>query len=227
MRRLLACVCLLCPVSAFAQSPEPAPAAQAPAAPATAAVEAPRWSLGFGYAPSIVTVLTSDSGLDGLLTSTPRVSTTIERRVGDATWLGLQLGGNYGSSHPEDSRGWEYGSLYAQVGVRHVLNPKGLVEVSLWGAASASYWSGAYPNPSEQEPDAVHSSRAFSLGLVGGLALERELIQGLALRLSSSVAQASWNKTLDWTSRADLRRAVESTSVSVAFAPMLELRYAF
>jgi hypothetical protein len=227
MRRLLACVCLLCPVSAFAQSPEPAPTTQPPAAPATAAIEAPRWSLGFGYAPSVVTVLTSNSGLGGVLTSTPRVSTTVERRVGDATWLGFQLGGRYGSSSTEDSRGSESGGLYAQLGVRHVLNPKGLVEVSLWGAASADYWTGSYPSPSEQVPDAVHSGRGFSLGLVGGLALERELVQGLALRLSSSVAQANWGKTMDWASGSDLRSTSEFGSVSLAFAPMLELRYAF
>ncbi len=227
MRRLLACVCLLCPASVLAQSPEQSAEPKAPVATVPATIDAPRWSVGFGYAPAVVTVLTSTRGIGGLASSSPRLSTTIERRVGDATWLGFQLGGHYSDFRPEYGQDSEQGGLSAQLGVRHVLNPKGLVEVSLWGAATADYWTISYPSPSEQVPDAISSGRGFTVGVVGGLALERELVQGLALRLSSSVAQAHWGKTFEWTSGSDFRHTSESGSVSLAFAPMLELRYAF
>ena len=67
------------------------------------------------------------------------------------------------------------------------------------------------------------------MGAVTGLTLERELIAGLALRLSSSILGFSYGSSVSNVTIADAPTEVANHGVDVGlrFSPAIELRYAF
>jgi hypothetical protein len=67
------------------------------------------------------------------------------------------------------------------------------------------------------------------MGAVAGFALERQLIDGLALRLSSSVLELSYGVGATTISTGDASTSQDSHGLDLGLrlSPSLELRYAF
>jgi hypothetical protein len=115
--------------------------------------------------------------------------------------------------------------LSVTAGLRRALTPTGApVTVSATGLLGAGYlWSRreqAYSTPYAQR------DQVFTVGLSAGLAVERELSPGLALRASTSLASLSWGRSR--TERSGLASSSGSRAAAeVVFSPTLELRLAF
>lgn len=211
----------------------------------------PNWTVGagLGFTWSPVTGLSSLSSLSGLGalsslglmgTVQPSVSALIERRLSARTFLLFQLSGGYGSwqsTTDADSSSRQF-SVDGQLGVRHVFNPHGLIEVSWYGSARAGYQSieaqlrtqSLDPSTGMLSPDLLAlRGRSFSVGAATGLVLERELVEGLALRFSSSVLGLSFSSSSSETvgNFAVQPNGGRSFDVGLRFSPTLELRYAF
>ena len=163
----------------------------------------------------------------------------IERRLSERFFLSFQAAVTYSSNVSDtfsalSSRNL---SLEGAVGVRRVFNPGGVIEVSWFGNAGVGYadfeyrtllssFDGTGMLTSTPQTTRGHS---FAVGAVTGLTLERELIAGLAVRLSSGVLGVSYGSSTSTTSSATT--SVDSTNHGVdaglRFSPALELRYAF
>ena len=168
----------------------------------------------------------------------PRFTLLIERRLTDRMFLMLNAGIGYSGSQSQtfsaiSSRNF---SLDATAGVRGIFNPGGVVEVSAFGSVAVAYTN--YENRSIfQTTDSMGMSvqtpttlrgNSYTVGGLAGLALERELISGLALRLSSSILGFSYNGTSSSTTIQDNTTENESRGgdVGLRFSPAIELRYA-
>ncbi len=231
----------------------------APAAPATPAAAAPtalpapvepRWSVGAGLSffiwssSSGVIARSSYPGTSDYQYAPsygaevqPRLGLLIERRIGEHTWVQFQLDGSYASSQDEENE-WLSArkvDLDASLGLRRVFNPDGVIEVSYWGALGVGYanylshslYSIPYPEPREDR--FISRSHSFSIGATVGLAFERELTEGLFLRLSSSFLGASWAQihSTQTTNGVDSESSSHETDIGLRFSPALEIRYRF
>jgi hypothetical protein len=149
-------------------------------------------------------------GLSALqLGSVPAYAAIVERRVGANTWLTFNVAAAYDSRDvalrpfgPEDVLERKSIKVYSGntsllLGLRHALVHK-IVEVSLDGAAIAtrqSIW-----RDDLREGETIPSlestpSQAYALGLQAGMTLERQLIEGLALRLVVDGASVTFTST--------------------------------
>lgn len=264
MRTLLAAL-LLVPLFVFAQAeteapaevkPPPAEPAPHPAVPAVqpvhAAVPVPNdWNVGagIGFGTPLVS-LDATLGLAGLtglssvgstfgLSTQPRMTVLIERRLGERLFLGFQFSASFRGSQSDTFSAVSFRSVNVDgtIGLRSVFNPRGVVEVSWFANVGLGY--GNTENRSLisnvdsmgaviQTPQTWRSN-AFGVGAVAGLALERELVSGLALRLSSSVVGLSYSIS----SSTSIIREVSTDNANhgfdggLRFSPTLELRYAF
>lgn len=200
--------------------------------------------LGFTWSPALglsgLAGLAGSSTLGGLSTLQPSVSALIERRLGARTFLLFQLAGGYSSwrsTTDADSSSRQF-NLDGQLGVRHVFNPGGVVELSWYGSARAGWQSfdaqlrtqTLDPSTGTLSPDLVTThARGLSVGAATGLVLERELLEGLALRLSSSVLGFSFG-TSSFESVGNFPvqpGGGQSFDIGLRFSPTVELRYAF
>lgn len=186
-------------------SPEPA---QEMAAPALGSEAPPSWSLGAGTSISATSLFNPTA-----LSFVPALVLTAEHRQSATTWLqfGLlgmaqnsqQTPGSVASSLPEGEGGGTgtSESVEAMVGLRKVLNPAGLIEVSL-------YWDlAAYYGHSNQTtlPLAVTSSAgtfnpltvdqtSFGTEATAGVSLEKQLTSRLALRLGMRLIEVGYGR---------------------------------
>lgn len=265
MRNLFAVAALLFPLAALAQAePEPAPEVPPPApvvVPAVianpvmhAAVPVPNdWNvgagIGFGVSFASLDATPGLAGLGGLagsslssslgLSSQPRMTVLIERRLGERLFLGFQLAAGFRGSQSDTFSAVSYRSINVDgtIGLRSLFNPRGVVEVSWFvnlGAGYGNVESNALISTLDasgavtQTPQTWRSN-AFAVGAVAGLALERELVSGLALRLSSSIVGVSYSVS----GNTSIVREVSTDSANhgfdggLRFSPTLELRYAF
>lgn len=222
---------------------QPGPALAPAPAPAPVATHSD-WNmgagLGFTYSWGLSTAVSGLSSLNARSVMLPSATLVIERRVGDRTFITFQGAVSYSTNQsdiaPEIAT--QYLDVNGQVGVRRVLNPGGLVEVS-WFASGRAGWATnsiraptAVVDPSTGQMTtelASTSNRTFGVGAVAGLALERELIEGLALRFSSSVVGVGYSLGGTSTSRSSVSTTGESHGfdVGLRFSPALEVRYAF
>lgn len=226
---------LLSPLLASAQAaappaePAPSTATAVPSAPAPA----PQWSIGAG-----VTLILFSSGpfalsASGFSFSVPSVSASIERRLSERTWL---VAGAYGSVQrfrsdlPAGSAGAarndvRYLSLTG--GVRRIVTrPAAIVEVSLLALGEAGVGDADVRQVGFSGISTSSDWTAWFAGATAGIALDRELTDGLSLRLSSPLVLARYNWSAD--DQVGQARAISSGfSVSAYLAPRLELRLAF
>jgi hypothetical protein len=163
----------------------------------------------------------------------PAVSASLERRLSDRTWL--VVGGNgtmqrfredeaiSSYSYPRDD------SRYLAVtgGVRRILTrPGAVVQVSLvaLGMAGVVDLDRRYVDYYGVSTSTAETS--WYAGANAGIALDRELTDGLSLRVASPLLDAtySWSRR-DVTGAA--RQHSSGLSVSALLAPRLELRLAF
>lgn len=216
------------------------------------AVPVPRnWNLGAGisFLFPTVGVVSPGLGISGLAgagslgglsagVALPRLTLLIERRLSERLFLTFNAGVGYAGSQSEtysaiSSRSF---SFDATAGLRGIFNPGGVVEVSAFGSVVAAYSNFEYRSLLQtvdsmgmtvQTPTTLRGN-AYTIGGIAGLALERELISGLALRLSSSILGFSFNGTESNTLVQDIstENKTRGGEVGLRFSPAIELRYA-
>jgi hypothetical protein len=137
----------------------------------------------------------------------PMYSAVIERRLGRTTWLALSGAAGYSATdvpvsdstddpNARDQIEVRTASVAVLLGARQVL-VKGVVDLSLTFGAFIAHESigGDALRPTEStglfwRP----GTTSRTVGLLAGIALERELVEALSLRLSLDVASATWSK---------------------------------
>ncbi len=196
------------------------------------------WSFGVGIAAPVIFV---GYGL-AMGPQLPHGQVTLERRLRGRTWLMLQANGTYGKGAgqpalfqyyppPTQVTGvqlaeTEYGNIGLVLGLRHAFSVAGLFDVSPYLTIGGEY-SGAtrtYRNLAfEQESSESFRDFTHAPGATAqvGLIIEREIISGLAIRLSTSILQARYTAAFSSYSRDTW------FSAGLAFNPSLELRAVF
>jgi hypothetical protein len=203
------------------------------------------WNIGSGVGFTYSLGLTS-AGLGGLSTLTPvggllpSSTVLIERRLSERLFATFQASLSYSTNQSDtnaqlSSRAF---SVVGQLGLRRVFNPGDLIEVS-WFANASVGWASGVMNVQGQAIDPQTGSATGDLTAVNthslnvrgvtGLAFERELVEALALRFSSSILGAGYSS-----SGASMvnpfvnnTQATHGGNVGLHFTPTLELRYAF
>lgn len=216
----------------------------------------PDWSIGAGIGLTIggigyssllgsVSGLAGSGGLQSLVGlgvgTQPRLTILIERRLNEKLFITFLGAASYSASQNDTNSDLKSHllTLEATLGMRRVFNPRGLIEVSLFANGGVGYSNSEYrslgsvydPNTGTFSQTTLMISRghSFSVGAVSGLALERELVSGLALRLSSSIIGLSYGLSSNTTTTPDAKTESKGHGVDVGlrFSPTIELRYAF
>jgi hypothetical protein len=227
MRSFVAALLLAAaPLAALAQPDASSP----PAAPAAA----PQWSLGAG----VLTFAGSTSGVL-FITSTafvtpptvPVAQATLERSLGDDTWLVAGVFGAVDRQRAEVPAGASGRTRYNQAmlglraGVRRLLTPRGSpVDVSLLLTGNAGV--GHSREDLTFTADSVRRQTTWGVGASAGIAVDRELVSNLSLRVATSLVGAgyTWGRTeLSDSGSGD----GSAFSAGFQLAPSLELRLAF
>lgn len=197
---------LVASTAAHAQTAAPAPAP----APAAASSEAD-WQLGAGVGFSFFGLGLGLSGLDSTLTPTAIVA--VERRLAPATWLRLGLNGGYADGSTTDD---EVGGVALALGVRQVFTPRSIVELSAFGDFGFAYNHVKSAGTFGAEFD------GFGLDITAGVAVERELIDRLSLRLSLGLFDAGFQVVSP-----EVGDSQKGFNVNVVFRPGLTLQFQF
>jgi len=213
-------------------------AARAEAPTATPDPARPSWSLGGGVTLFQVTTTASVTfpQRNPVQGSPVTAVASLERRVGDRTWLVLGVAGAFSRVRPGDEAAQVPTTTQDQrlvdvmAGIRRVVTREHApVELSIvalaeggGGKAEQTTDFNAFAQPA--------SSVTQSLLVLGGslgIAVERELLESLAVRLATTFAQVQWTRVR--TSVSGLPTATTTTALGagVSFAPRLELRLAF
>jgi hypothetical protein len=226
------------------QPPYPyyAPPPPAPPPPAEAPPPAPAsWGLGagFGIGDSIFPFGTTAYAGPG--PTFPSYRFSLERRLGSSTWLTFNAVFNYSRTQQPVSdfqsgedparptlelTGFKIAGL---LGIRQVV-VQGLVDVSLFGNAGIARVATGGDEPQGTEfVNTQPGSSTNALLFVGGLAVERRLIEGLAVRLSATILNASTSRA-EVVSRNNGERkttTISSQSIDLGLSPALELFFYF
>ncbi len=235
-------------VLAQAETPPPAVVVQPPPAAVPRQTE---WNFGaglgfsfggFGLSANAIGLAgpAGSGGLGGLgVTPSPRATLLLERRLTDQLFLSFNAGAGYTALQSSTFSGFSYRnlSLEGSLGLRRLFNPGGVIEVSAFGAAAVNY--GNFEGRSvlrtidgmggTTSTPQISRGNSFAVGAVAGLTLERELITGLAVRLSSSILGFNYggsNLTI-LVSDTPTESAGDLFDVGLRFNPAIELRYAF
>ncbi|MFO0745089.1 MAG: hypothetical protein U1F43_05340 [Myxococcota bacterium] len=146
--------------------------------------------------------------------SAPSLTAGLERRLGDALWLMLDVRGAVASGSASSSH-----ALGAGVGVRWVLNAGDPVEVGLAVTASGGF-SGTDVDGTSQSARARHAE--LGLGLVTDVALGR----GVGLRVAASLASLGWQSS-ELTDDAGATTSDDGVRAGLTLAPSLGLGVVF
>jgi len=212
-RKLLAAAAalLLLPTFALAEDPRPA---------------APQWSIGAGLVGNTTYILGTASSLGTGLTGPGLLgaNASLERSLGGGRWLVLGL--SLQAERSRDDAGLvtrdDLVSTEVRGGVRFALTERGApVEVSALLLADV----GAAHTRVDQEGSSQSQDLAW-LGASAGLAVERELVSNLAVRLSSPVISLTGAHTSTHVAGSP---SFDGSTIAfgVALRPTLELRLAF
>jgi hypothetical protein len=223
-------------------APAAPPASVAAAAPAE---QPPKWTIGAGLvfvggsvslaAPSTrIGLLTIGSGFGP---SIPVATFFVERRTSERTWLVFGAEGSVSrqsfgtlpassTSFPDQTKD-DAERVSLSVGLRRVVTrPRAPVEVSLQATVDGGYIHELqeFVTPTSGATSSIRDIGWFA-GATGGIAVERELTGGLALRISTPLVRAVWTTV----ERKDDAGKRDGTSWTVlgTLAPTLELRLAF
>ncbi len=229
MPRVLA-VAVLC-ISAPALAQETAPA------------EPPSWSVGatvaytgYWYGSSFGNVYSSydpqsaaiGAGLSSFRVAEPRAGFFVERRLSRRTWLLLDATGSYSA----ESYGGTSNDLSAEaaavlLGLRHVVSEGGIVDASVWAGLGVGWLQNngiqAYDPVRGWSNWKVTASGAF---LTGGIAVERKLLDALAIRLNLAVVRASYIRSRAETEGVPSRQG-HGLDATLGIDPTLQVRLAF
>ena len=201
----------------------------------------PEWSLGAGIALGGVGPVRLLGGVPpvaglgsmGYLLAPPAGEVLLEVRVGER--VALMLDGAAHVSRPE-GEGWQESGWALSGGLRWLLNPGDLVELSGFGMATGSRARSNGPTTAvrardpSQVVEAEAEGESVGLGLGLGLALETALMDHLRLRLSSLLARADWVHVESSTTFEDGDTGSFSAgglSAGVRLTPSVQLRMVF
>lgn len=170
----------------------------------------------------------------------PSYRAALERRLGSRTWLALNAQVAYDSVEsfavstssnpsPTDTVTINQTNTSVLLGVRQVF-VDGVVEVSGYSAILAGYHDFSGDDPARAAAFSILGGDGYDLGLLLGVAVERELIDALALRLAVDLAsaklsseEASNRGSAGETHEASLGRARAALSLQ----PSLQLHFYF
>lgn len=176
-------------------APSPQPAVEtAPESDAPTRPKAPRdWSVGAGI------MATGDGFNTYFSRGMPLYHAALERRIGEHTWLALNARAGYDtnqrlaltlSSSDKDTATIDMATASILLGARQVF-VEGLVEVSGYAAIMAGYHDVMGDELAATGATAIlGGGDGYDLGLLLGVAVERELIDALALRLALDLVSA-------------------------------------
>lgn len=210
-------------------------------------VTKPNWSVGAGIGlgesgfalAGLSGLLGGLGGVSSAYVSTPRLS--FERLLSERVALVFGLAANHQagvlpvfltSSEPGGvlQRSTSSSSAALSVGPRWVVTtPQSPIAVSVFAMASAGYATLSYGDAGE-EPQGAHS---FLFGILGGLAIERMLIDRLALRIQTQIISANFARRFEQTTLTPTVLGSARTygsawsQVSVVPLPSVELRLYF
>lgn len=189
----------------------------------------PDWSLGVSIeSPSrLVFGLGPYGGLS--FSNAPTVGAGLEWRAGGDTWLTFDLFGSHDRVTSGD-RDSTLSRVGARLGVRQALNPDDPFVVSVMGALGAGYNNSSHPvtylGADDDFEDVDNTDESVSAELTAGIAVSRELTEGLALRLGVNILAAHYSTGVE-SSFGEDEVDTEGLSISAGLEPRLELRYAF
>lgn len=224
------------PAPATAPAPASAPATGGAPAPAPAA-PLPQWSFGGGLSYEVFQFPASSSGLRMTGALVPAAGASLERRLSERSWFVLGVSGSVWRDRedvPDGSAGYgryDTRALSVTAGVRRAVSRAGApVEVSVVVAALAGVNDGERRLDSRYAAASTSSvtrdETSWSAGAQVGLALERELTDGLSVRVASPLLRASYSRgSIRETGKPDARSS--AAGVTAALAPTLELRLQF
>lgn len=190
----------------------------------------PTWTIGAGidFAGPSIGGASGAAGLGyaGPLLPSTTASLLIERRIAHPLWLIGRLRGGYDRTVHEDN-GYvgraESLSGEGAIGLRVVFTPDDPFQFSTFGLLGVGYARSRY------EPSTVGEARAWNAGLDLGFALDRELIEGLGLRLGVVVGEVGYaSARTSYFDGLTTRDGESSTwSAALSLSPSIELRYSF
>jgi hypothetical protein len=192
---------------------------------------APNWSIGAGL--SLEEILLMTSSFMSVIDRAPALAASLERQLSRRTWLAFGLRGAFRRDREDpdpatlDSPATDYRNLSVMGGVRRLVTPGSApVAVSLLALANIGVgWSKAeyedYSGGSRTE-----QRTGWTAGAELGLAVERELTDGLSLRVATPLAKLSWGWYRMRTDGESPREA-HGVTLEAAVVPRLELRLAF
>lgn len=219
------------------------PASRRVAAPAVKPAPAPPpydWNVGAGI------FFGDETASPSSLIVAPRYAAILERRLGGQTWIGLNVMGGYQkrevpvqalSPDAEPNRRLELDVTTTSAGV--IL---GIRQTFVEGIVNASVFLGAFAGYEAIDGDELGPEESVSLfeepgskkrviGLLGGLAVERRLVEALSLRLSLDLARASVVRTQsverDYADGERLDRDLTARELTLSVRPALQLHFYF
>jgi hypothetical protein len=217
-----------------AEGPSAAPPSVA-AAPAPAAAEPTGpWSLGAGLGYVVYGSPVFAASYPGYtnLPYAPTVRASLERAVAPRWWLVAGASGFASRTRSDVQAGYTYPptrsdatSLSISGGVRRALHAPG-APVTVSGLLLAQVgWTTARSDRAGAVPE-VQRGEALGVGLSAGLAVDRELLTGLSLRVATPVLAAMWTSQRLSSDVSGVART-KGGEVSLTLAPSLELRLDF
>lgn len=229
MKRL-ALLALVAPLFASAQEPVPPPLAS----------DEPAWNVGAGLFVSSTGVAVGTTATGSARLVVPVARASLERRLAPGTWLVLGLSGSYTdesaepSSQPANTRlrvDTANSSAALSAGVRWTLANVGGVHLSGLGLLTYGYTGTTLSTETTQNgvtTTTTGKSSANQFGVAGGLALEKNLTERLALRFAVGVLRLAY---ASGTSLDDpingTRSNIGGVLASIGFDPSIELRLYF
>jgi hypothetical protein len=236
--------------------PPPIETPPAPSAPAKAASVAPRaappvspkppapraWNLGAGFGFDPLPGL-DEPAAEGayLLSAAPLpLRLSLEKSLGATTWL--MLNGAFSHSTEDvfvtnlvelgESRtiSLSENAFVATVGVRQIV-VSGLVDFSVFGGLEVgnAWVDGESITAEEFAPGPQAGSSTLIFGILAGIAVERELVESLSLRVPIHVASVTWMSatTARVTESGIEETDLERSAFSLVMSPAIELRLYF
>jgi len=219
-------------------TPAGAPAAPVGTPPTPTPPPPHHWDLGAGLGFGTgVSNLGADSAL--AMSAAP-LRLSLERALTESTWLMLNgsfshVGGDVPVSNAADPSARNKVSvsdntLIIQAGVRQIV-VSSLVDVSLFGGLEVgNEWvngEGLTTDERSTGPQAGTSAKLF--GVIVGMAVERELVPSLALRLAADLASATWLWTTSqvYAANGPVTTRLNRNGLAVGVEPSIELRLYF
>jgi len=165
----------------------------------------------------------------------PQGMVLVERLLGESAALMLRVSAGtsdreYGTANLSWAYKRETTNLGIDAGLRWIFNPGGIVEVATYISLGGSWYWSEYTSLGGSGDWWKSDGYSYSIGLTAGLVLERELLDRLYLRLTSSLAglSYSWSESKYTDSEGPEPKSNSNTITGgLVFSPAIQLRFLF